>query len=385
MTGADSRAVLEAAAEAIGARSLRPVGAPLRGSQRTVVIRAAVDGGPGTVVVKAFAPNRAGEGWVREAAALAVLRGRGARAADLLEVGSEPPFVVTADLGDGPNLADALLGADPEAAAEALGDWAEALATVHRSTVASAPAYADALAVHAGDLPVDVETTSNLLDTAAATLQRLLPELGVRPSPVALHELREAGAMLGADATALSPTDACPDNNVRTSKGLVLLDLEGAEVRHVAWDVAYLRVPWPSCWCSWRLPADVADPALARWRAGARAAFPVVDSAVFDAALDVASTAWALLSVSWFLDRALGADPPPEDPRLHGLVPSRRAMIQHRLDGAVRRDTPKLPTLTRLADEALGATRAAWGDTPLALAPAFRSQPHSAVTPPASS
>ena len=24
--------------------------------------------------------------------------------------------------------------------------------------------------------------------------------------------------------------------------------------RHVAWDLAYLRVPWPTCWCSWRLP-----------------------------------------------------------------------------------------------------------------------------------
>ncbi|MGH8974215.1 MAG: hypothetical protein ACRD0C_13580, partial [Acidimicrobiia bacterium] len=62
--------VLGAAAVALGAAGLEPQGRPLRGGDRALVIRALVDGGPDSVVVKAFDPARAGEGWVREAAAL---------------------------------------------------------------------------------------------------------------------------------------------------------------------------------------------------------------------------------------------------------------------------------------------------------------------------
>ncbi len=66
---------------------------------------------------------------------------------------------------------------------------------------------------------------------------------------------------------ALTPGDACPDNNIETPDGLVLIDFEVADFRHVAWDAAYLTEPWPTCWCSWRLPSEVTDEAVARWRA----------------------------------------------------------------------------------------------------------------------
>ena len=54
---------------------------------------------------------------------------------------------------------------------------------------------------------------------------------------------------------AFTPGDTCPDNDVQVADGLVLIDFEDAQWRHVVWDVAYLTVPFPSCWCSWRLPA----------------------------------------------------------------------------------------------------------------------------------
>lgn len=107
-------------------------------------------------------------------------------------------------------------------------------------------------------------------------------------------------------------------------------------MRHVAWDVAYLAVPWPSCWCAWRLPADVAAGAVQRWRS-------VAGTEVGDGVLDVAAAAWAFVSVSWFVARARGDDPAPADPALRGLVPSRRAMLQHRLSGVVERDRPTCP------------------------------------------
>lgn len=364
--------VLTEAAAAMGVRSLQPIGEPLRGSDRAVVQRVAVDPGPGTAVVKVFASERAGEGWVREAAALSLLRGTGARALRLLAVGAEPPFVVSADLGAGPNLADALLGSDPAVATETLGGWADAVASVHRSTLGGAVAYAGQLARFGGDLPADVDTTPALVRDCAGQLAELLPGLGVSPTARALAELRQVTELLAGGAHALSPGDTCPDNNVRTADGLVLVDFEAATVRHVAWDAAYLSVPWPSCWCCWALPEGVAAAALERWRAGVRAVFPEVDTAAFGGQLETAAAAWAFVSTGWFLARAMGEDPPPADPRLAGLVPSRRAMIQHRLGGALSRGCPALPGLADLAEQVLDATVRRWGYVPLALAPAYR-------------
>src|SRR5512138_998139 len=99
--------VIVAAAQAIG-RTLTAL-EPLRGSRRTRVFRAAVDGGPGTVIVKTHEPGFA-DHWARESAALTVLRGRGLPVPDLIAVVDEPPLVVLEVLGAGPSLADALLG-----------------------------------------------------------------------------------------------------------------------------------------------------------------------------------------------------------------------------------------------------------------------------------
>ncbi|MFC4942065.1 hypothetical protein [Pseudonocardia sp. GCM10023141] len=47
-------------------------------------------------------------------------------------------------------------------------------------------------------------------------------------------------------------------------------------------------------------------------------------------------------------------------------------MIQHRLVDAVQRPAADLPRLTAPAAEVVAATRAVWGEVPMALAPAFR-------------
>ena len=125
---------------------------------------------------------------------------------------------------------------------------------------------------------------------AADHLSKELPRLGIAPSAQALVELRSAADVLAPQAQALSPADACPDNNVSTPDGLVLLDFEQATVRHVAWDVAYLLLPWPSCWCSWDLPADIANATVARWRAAVAPTIPSVGTKAFDHDLDVSVT-----------------------------------------------------------------------------------------------
>jgi len=82
---------LAVAGEAIGHRLAET--ARLRGSDRSSVVRATVDGGPGTVIVKAHDPAYA-DHWRRESEALAALRGRGLPVPELLAAVEDPPLVV---------------------------------------------------------------------------------------------------------------------------------------------------------------------------------------------------------------------------------------------------------------------------------------------------
>lgn len=339
---------LTAAAEAFGHRL--SIVDTLRGSERSTVVRALVDDGPDTVIVKAHDPRYA-DHWRRESAALAELNGRGLPVPELLAAAETPLLVVLADAGAGPNLADALLGDDPAAATGSLHAWADALATLHGAT-AAARATADPM--------------PDLLAGAASMLTETLPTLGVRPAGPALAEL--ASTVFETNAIALTPADACPDNNVMTASGLVLLDFEQACVRHVAWDAAYLLVPWPSCWCSWGLPAEVAAAALNRWRSTVD--IPAVRTGAFDRDLDVAVAAWAVMSSAWFLAGALKEE--HETPGGAGLPgPTRRAVIRHRMRLAARRRAAA-PALAALAADVLAAVEPRWAGHDLRVAPAYR-------------
>ena len=376
----------------------------LGGSHRSVVRRLLADGRP--LIVKTF--TEPGEGWARETAALSVIPA-GVPAPRLVVAGAVPPTVVMTDAGSGPSVADALLGTDPAAATAAVLAWATAIAALHRATLDSRAAFAAALATPpalapaAGDGPRPVSASAAGLAAAGTGDEPLLPtitedlaaaglgdgppavstitedlaaagegvtahcaDLGVDVPAGALEELRALGALLDTGGPhALTPADACPDNNLRTGDGLVLLDFEGAEWRHVAWDVAYLAVPWPSCWCSWRLPPGVADRAMDTYRAAL--GLPYAGSPDFDRDVAAAVVGWTFVSVSWFLARALGDDVRPAERRK--VSPTHRAMIAHRLD-LVRRQ-PAWPALAAWSGRLHTTLRTRWGPTNLALAPAY--------------
>lgn len=259
--------------------------------------------------------------------------GRGLPVPDLIAAVDDPPLVVLKDLGDGPSLADALLGADAATATQRLYAWVDALATLHAATTGDAPQFAAAMGAGAGT----VDSMPDLLAGAADLLT--------------------------------APADACPDNNVVTPAGLVLLDFEQATVCHVAWDAAYLLVPWPSCWCSWGLPTEVSRAALARWRAAVAPSIPVVESTAFDRDLDVCVVAWAFLSSAWFLARAIDEEHEAPGGGLRG--PTRRAVIRHRMGLAAQRSAV-MPALADLAEKVLTVTAQRWGDLRLQTAPAYR-------------
>jgi hypothetical protein len=363
---------------AAAGRALEPVlgpvrvvaGAGLSGSDRSSVLRARVLTGGEDVPVVLKAPTGSGLGAAREEAALRLAARLGLPGpVRLLAASADPPLLVLADAGPWPTLADHLLAPDAAAAEAALLRWAAAIGTLQAASAGCRAAFEQELAALSPFGAPPADTTPDDLAGAAAALARDLPRLGVTPPAAALDELRAVCDDLVTPASGLVPGDTCPDNAVDAPNGVVLLDLEAACHRHVAWEGAYLTVPWPTCWCSWRLPDAVAARAVARWR---EALGPVATGPAFGADLDRTTLAWAFLSTAWLLPAALDGDPPPRNPALLGRTPTRRATIQHRLARAASLVTPVLPALRELADEVHAAAVVAWGRRELEPAPAFR-------------
>ena len=380
--GVDRQRLAASAARALGLPEGVVLGEELGGSSRSLVVRADAAGCP--VVLKL--PLTDAEAAAREAAALQVLGRRAVPGVvPLLGVGDDPPVLVLADLGAVPTLADRLLGDDPAAATEALAAWGSA---VGRLQAATSDARSEFEAVLAESSPLgapDVEGVRDAVDGAVTVLRRELPRLS-DDADLDTASADELAALVDQlcrpDAPrGMVPGDTCPDNAllVDTSAGapdgVRLIDFEGAAHRHVAWEAAYLALPWPSCWCSWRLPEDAVDAALDAWREAVAPAVPATcSSADLAADVDAAVVAWTVVSAAWFLPTALDGDHGAPDPSRDHLVPRRRALLQHRSRVAAQRATAggAWPALAEWCERLHAAAVSAWSERPLDLAPAYR-------------
>ena len=309
------------------------------------------------LVVKAYRDPDRGT-WRREAAGLRLAQGEGAPA--LVGVSTDPTLVVMEDLGRGASLADLLLGLDRGAAQRGLAQWAAALAHVHRRTIGRREQYDDALRADGATGPVGSlvdEIGRGMTELAETTAAQGLPA----PDGVPATVLSLVEPLLDPATHVLSPGDTCPDNNHLDGDRLRLIDFEFSEFRHPAWDVAYLRVPFPSCWCAWAIPAAAAREGEAAYLAAGGPAGPD-----WEASLAVATLAWCLVSTGWFI-RATFAG---EGDRGTDRRPGRRAMILNRLRLASISIVD--PGLAAYAHDLAEALTARWGEHPLAWAPAFR-------------
>jgi len=349
-----------AAASAVLGRELRDLGA-LGGSDRSGVHRAA--DADGTVVVKSYVGGSLGS-WARERVGLGVAGSVGV-APRLLATVADPPLVVMEDLGTASDVAEHLLGSDPLTADDALLAWARALGTLHARTHADRAVIATAFAEAEGavlDEPVDRfhAGVAGSTDQATRDWAADAEALGIDGPP-------DVGALAAVLADpehhALSPADVCPDNNLLLPDGCRLIDFEWAEVRHPAWDAAYLAVPWPTCWCSWRIPEASAQRALHAYREEAVRAVPYIGTDAFLDDVEAARVCWALVSVSWSLRHGLREESTPTP-----SGPSTRPRMQHRLHQVAESGT----AAAAFAGEVLEHTRQQWGDLALALAPAYR-------------
>lgn len=347
---------LRAAAVVLGVDRVEHV-AELGGSRRSVVRR--VRSGTETFIVKEYLQPEEMT-WSREAAGLKAAAG--VRAPRLIGVSADPAVVVMSDLGSGTNVAEALLGPDAALGRDQILAWAQAIGEFQAHTADRLHVFREALADG-----VRTDVTVGQIENLGSTLEARCAENGlpwVETVPDAIEEV-VAPLRAGSDL-ALTPSDPCPDNNLNGPDGLLLLDFEHAEIRHRAWEAAYLRVPWPSCWCAWQLPDGVSALALKAYLDAAYGGDG--PPATFEADLDAATLLWCVLSVSWFLPAAHDGNSAhnADDDRM----PGRWTLILTRLALAARVSGSE--PLTTWAESTRAALVAQWGDHQLRPAPAFR-------------
>lgn len=277
----------------------------LGGAGRSVVVRVRVAvtpfSLPRTLVVKRYPPAAADrDPFAHEAVShqlLTALPSEERLTPELIAYDARRRLVVLEDLGKAPRLADKLLGSDARAAERGLLSWAHAMGRLH-ATTAGRDADFDALMRRQGTQccqdPVAVD-----VHAALAGLPDLLRDvLGVETSEQAKEFAVAAGRGFATSRRrAFSPSTSCPDNHLVTSKGVRFLDFEGGCVRDIVFDAACLRVPFPSCWCAYGLPAGMSEAMIAAWRAEVGSVWPDLDDdAVFLPRLLESQLLWVWLS-----------------------------------------------------------------------------------------
>lgn len=259
----------------------------LGGSDRSIVLRVKVASSsfalPRTLVLKRYvlpSAEQSCDSFVREAVSYQLFTSLATEdrvCPELFAHEGGNRLLVMEDLGRAPTLAEKLMGNDPRAAERALLSWSHSLGRLHATTAGreadfdalqrrlSPPRSKDPLAA---DGPTALDELPDLLEA----------ELGVAASGAARSCAERTKGLLAAERhKAFSPSDSCPDNNLLHNRGVRFLDFEGGCVRNIMFDAAYLRVPFPSCWCAFRLPTGMTDAMLAGWRAEVRAMWQDVD------------------------------------------------------------------------------------------------------------
>ncbi|MEV6210767.1 aminoglycoside phosphotransferase family protein [Kitasatospora sp. NPDC051914] len=171
-----------------------------------------------------------------------------------------------------PPVAPRLLGADPEQRVLVLehvehrqprGDWvvayAEALARLH---AAAGPAAVGRLPAWSGPTAQDAD--------AFLALARALGVAVPSGVPAELDALLDR--LTGTPGHALLHGDPCPGNDLHTGDGVRFVDFEQASLGHGIVELAYLRIGFPTCWCSTSPPPEQLEAAEAAYRAAWHAA-----------------------------------------------------------------------------------------------------------------
>jgi hypothetical protein len=220
-------------------------------------------------------------------------------------------LLVMEDLGRAATLAEKLLGSDPKAAERGLLAWARSLGRLHAVT-AGREADFGALMRRLGARTWHDPVAPDARRALAELPDMLASELNVATPDATAERGRVTARLLGGPGyRAFSPSDLCPDNNLVTNRGVRFLDFEWGCIRDVTLDVAYIRVPFPSCGCVFGLPTGMSEAMLAAWRAEIADVWPALtDDDVLMPRLTEAQLLWTWLSTWWLMPRGGEPDRP---------------------------------------------------------------------------
>jgi hypothetical protein len=360
--------VVDAASRALGRPLTDPVA--LQEGSWTLVLRCR-DAASGPVIVKAFPPDAEGaSSFAAEAAGLGLATGTGL-SPDLLAVDRGQLAVVMADLGTAGSLADLLLGDSAPAARAGLLTWAAGCGQLAAARAGQQAEFDRLRAGYAGDSAGDTYWTE--LEQRVREAAERAGLLGVTAPAGLAGELAIVAAAVSAQQyPVFSPGDICPDNNLVTADGIRFVDFESAGFHSVFLDAAYLRMPFSTCWCVFRLPAEVAASTEAAYRQEVTAQWPeLADDTIWQGGVRRAVAAWTMSSMWWLLGRALKGDE-SLNPEV-AVAPHARQLMRHRWQvlAADLETAGEYPALAALARSLLTATTG-WQAPDLPLYPAFR-------------
>ena len=216
------------------------------------------------------------------------------------------------DLGSGASLADVIQGDDAAAAESALFSYARALGRMHAETLGQGDAWRKARRSVGGTEGEREPEGANWLKENVAPFRELCAELEIPLASGFEEDVEAVRRTLDAPGPfeAFSPNDTCPDNHRLMPDGsLRFFDFEWAGYRHTLLDAAYLRVPFPTCWCVNRLPEGLPDRLEAAYRVELARSCPAAqEDARFYEAMSHACAYWTITTLSWGLKASLEKD-----------------------------------------------------------------------------
>lgn len=304
----------------------------LRERGRNRVLRCPVteapEGSPATVIIKAsvgedatrFDPaddSLGSTAWrfYNECAGTAFLESLGTEptlSARLYASDNTTGLIVTEDLGAGECLADRMQGTGRAHLERGLFAYARSLGRLHAATIGREPEFMRRRQEMGASEQGREREGVRWLRENVAPFQAQCEALSIPLATGFAQEIVEVQAALDAPGPflAFTPGDTCPDNHrFVTDDALYFFDFEFGGFRHALLDAAYLRAPFPTCWCVNRLPSDLPPHLEAVYQAELTNGCPESgDDALFFPALVQAAAYWAIASVSWSLEEALKED-----------------------------------------------------------------------------
>ncbi|GIG70714.1 phosphotransferase [Phytomonospora endophytica] len=360
MTDVNLDGVLATAGAILGTELSDPV--DLGGSSRSTVLRVTrADGGTAIVKNQRDRDVEAMSRFAAEAAGLVFAE----RGPELLGADPDTAVLVMSDLGDWPSLADVLLGEDPNAATETLLAWARTYAGIARDSQTRSGELTALLARYGGTLPN--WNDSPWMDERLPRFPALLATVGAEVPAGLGAEIATLGDAVHPGPRVFSPGDICPDNNLLTDKGFRVIDFEGAGFHSAYLDVAYVTMPFATCWCVYRLPGEVAELVERAYWTELTGTGP---SAADRAGTRAAVAAWTLDLVAFMLPQILDADAPMHTKRRP--ISTKRQAVRHRLRLASTRlsEAGEFPAIAEAFARLLAFTDR-WETPELGLYPAF--------------